>query len=73
MDLFDSNYLFASLVWGSIGIGYYVYGKRQESWVPKLGGILMITTSYFAGSVWVMSLICVALMAVVYFLLKRDF
>ena len=73
MNLLDANFLFASLIWGSIGIGYCMYGKRQQSWVPMAGGILMITVSYFVGSALVMSLICAALMALVYALLRQGY
>lgn len=68
--MFNSNFLFASLVWGSIGFGYFIYGKKQASWAPMVGGIAMMVASYFAPSALWMSLICLALMAGVYTLLK---
>ncbi len=68
--MFNSNFLFASLVWGSIGFGYFIYGKKQASWAPMVGGIAMMAASYFAPSALWMSLICMALMAGVYTLLK---
>ncbi len=68
--MFNSNFLFASLVWGSIGFGYFIYGKKQASWAPMVGGIAMMAASYFAPSALWMSLICLALMAGVYTLLK---
>jgi hypothetical protein len=71
--MFDVNFLFASLIWGTIGIGYFIYGKRQGSWVPGVGGLLMIGASYFAGSALVMSLISVGIMAAVHFLLKQGY
>ena len=73
VNLFDVNFLFASLIWGSVGVGYFIYGRRQRSIIPLLGGVLMITASYFAGSALIMTLICVGLMAAVYFLLKQGY
>ena len=73
MNLFDTNYLFASLLWGSIGVGYFVYGKRQRSVVPLVGGMLMIAASYFAPDVLLMSLLCAGLMVAVYVLVKRGY
>ena len=32
VNLLDANFLFASLIWGSVGAGYFIYGKRQQSW-----------------------------------------
>jgi len=67
------NFLFASLVWGSVGIGYFIYGKKQSSFVPMIGGVLMIAASYLSGSALVMSLICIGLIVAVYVLLKRGY
>jgi hypothetical protein len=72
MDLLDSSWLFASLIWGSIGMGYLIYGKRQQSPPSLIGGLLMIVASYFAPSALVMSLACVALMAAVYVISKQG-
>jgi hypothetical protein len=73
VNLLDVNFLFASLIWGSIGVGYFIYGKRQQSIVPLMGGILMIAASYFASSALMMSVICAGLMAAVYILLRKGF
>jgi hypothetical protein len=72
VNLLDSNYLFASLFWGSVGTGYCVYGRRQRSVVSFLGGVAIIAASYFVSSALWMSLICVALMAGAYFLAKQG-
>ncbi len=73
MSLLNAHYLFASLIWGSIGLGYCIYGKRQQSWVPFAAGVMMIAVSYFVGSALWMSLICAALMGLVYVLLKQGY
>jgi hypothetical protein len=71
--MFNTSSLFASLVWGSIGVGYFVYGKKQQSFGAMAGGVLMIVVSYLIGSVLMMSLICLAIAVAVYLLLKRGF
>ncbi len=71
--MFNPVFLFASLVWSSIGVGFLVYGRRQKSWVPTAGGILMIMVSYFASSALSMSLICLALGVTVYLLLRQGY
>jgi len=67
----DSNYLFASMIWGAVGVGYFIYGKKQKSMAALGGGALMIGASYFFPNVLLMSLVCVGLMAAVY-LLPKD-
>jgi hypothetical protein len=71
--MFNTGFLFASLFWGSIGAGYCIYGKKQRLWPPMAGGMLMVVASYLAASVLMMSLICAALIAAVYFLIKQGF
>lgn len=71
--MFSTSFLFASLIWGSIGAGYWLYGKKQSSWVAMIGGVLLIVASYFVASALLMSLISVAIMIAVYVLLKRGF
>jgi hypothetical protein len=69
----DANWLFASLVWSSIGLGYFIYGRRQQSMVPLIAGILMIAASYFSGSALMMSVICLGLIVLAYVLLKNGY
>ena len=71
--MFNANFLFASLIWGSVGFGYFIYGKKQASWTAMIGGVLMMTASYFVGSALLMSLVCLALMVGVYVLSKQGY
>jgi hypothetical protein len=59
--MFNSSTLFASLIWGSIGMGFAIYGKKQRSVVPLVGGILLMGISYLIGSALLMSLVGVVL------------
>jgi len=61
MDI--TSTLFASLIWGSIGLGFAIYGKKQKAAVPLVGGILLMGISYLIGSALVMSLVGVVLVA----------
>jgi hypothetical protein len=71
--MFDANFLLASLIWGSVGLGYFIYGKKQGAWVPMVGGIVMIAVSYVVASAMVMSLISIGIIALVYFLLREGY
>ena len=72
-DVLNANFLFASLIWGSLGFGYFIYGKKQSSWPPMVGGVLMMAASYLVSSALLMSLICVGLVVLVYFLLRQGY
>jgi heme/copper-type cytochrome/quinol oxidase subunit 2 len=71
--MFSASFLFASLLWGSVGFGYFIYGKKQQSLSPMVGGILMMIVSYFIASALLMSLICILVIVMVYGLLKRGY
>jgi lipopolysaccharide export LptBFGC system permease protein LptF len=59
----NSSALFASLVWGFVGMGFAIYGQRQKATAPLLGGVILMALSYFISSALVMSLVGVALVA----------
>ena len=61
------------MLWGSVGLGYFIYGKKQSSWIPMVGGVLIIAVSYLVSSALLMSLLCIGLMVGVYMLLKRGY
>jgi hypothetical protein len=61
--MFNASFLFASLIWGSIGVGFAIYGKKQRAVAPLVGGILLIAISYLISSALLMSLVGVALVA----------
>jgi hypothetical protein len=65
--------LFASLIWGTIGLGYYIYGKKQGSFPPMIGGIVMMGASYFCDSPLQMSLVTIGLIVAVHLLLRQGF
>ena len=70
-DLIGSqNTLIASLIWGSVGVGFFIYGKKQQSMIPLFGGIVLIGLSYFIASALYMTLASVAAIIAI-FLLKR--
>jgi hypothetical protein len=70
--MIDLHWLFASLFWGSVGIGFFVYGKKERSTVPLCGGVLLVGISYFIGSALYMSLVGALLVVGMIWLIKRG-
>ncbi len=62
----------ASLLWGvlfsSIGLGYFIYGRKQQQLVPLLCGIGLMGFTFFVSNSWLLVGIGVGLMAVPYFI-----
>ena len=71
--MFTASFLFASLVWGSVGVGYFIYSKKQQSLPAMVGGILLVGVSYFISSALLMSLICILVIVGVYWLVRRGY
>ncbi len=68
----SAHSLVASLIWGSVGLGLFIYGKKQQSMVPLFGGLLLMGISYFIDSALYMSLAALALLAGVYWVGKQS-
>ena len=62
----------SALMWGvlfsSLGLAYFVYGKKQRRGVPFASGIGLMVFPYFVSNSWLMVLIGAALTALPYFL-----
>ena len=67
----SESFLWASLVWGSVGSGYLLYGWKQKEPIPLLGGVLLLAGSYFIDDWLWMSLFSVAAIIGVFWLLHR--
>jgi hypothetical protein len=56
------------LVFGSIGLGFFIYGKKQRAVVPLICGIALIVFPYFVSNVILLVGVGVLLVAIPYFL-----
>jgi hypothetical protein len=61
----------ATLLWGllfsSIGMGYFIYGKKQHSAIPLLCGIGLMVFPYFISGNVLLVMIGSVLSAIPYF------
>lgn len=61
----------AALLWGvlfgSIGLGFFMYGKKQRAVVPLVCGIALMIYPYFVPNAIVLVLIGLLLIAIPYF------
>ena len=64
----NSTSLLIGIFTGAIGVGYFMYGKRQARFAPLIAGMLLCVYPYFVtGVVWLV-LVGVALMAAPFFI-----
>ena len=61
----------SSLIWGllfgSVGLGFFIYGKKQKAVVPLVCGLLLMIFPYFISSTILLVAIGVALIVLPYF------
>jgi hypothetical protein len=56
------------LLFGSIGLGFFIYGKKQKAVVPLVCGLALMVFPYFVSNVILLVGIGILLLAVPYFL-----
>jgi hypothetical protein len=56
------------IIFGSIGLGFFVYGKKQKSIIPMLSGIGLMVFPYFISNIYFMILSGIVLVALPYFI-----
>jgi hypothetical protein len=67
MGLGSTSQILWAMLFGSIGLGFFVYGKKQRAIVPLLTGIALFAYPYFMPNVYVLVIVGVALVALPYF------
>jgi hypothetical protein len=55
------------LIFGSIGVGFFIYGKKQKAIVPLCIGVALCVFPYFIANVYVLVVVGVVLVAIPYF------
>jgi len=68
--LMDTSTLMWGVILGSIGFGFFIYGKKQKTIVPLISGVGLMVFPYFTSNVFI--LVATGVVFVVLpFLLKR--
>jgi hypothetical protein len=55
------------LLFGSIGLGFFMYGRKQQRVVPLVCGLLLMAYPYFIANTLLLVAVGVALVAAPYF------
>ena len=59
--------LFWAMLFGAIGLGFFVYGKKQKAVVPLLTGIALFVFPYFMPNVYMLVIVGAILVVLPYF------
>ena len=52
------------LLFGSVGFGFFLYGKKQKAVVPLITGIILCIVPYFIANVYALVIVGMILMAI---------
>lgn len=64
----NTTQLFLGVIFSSIGLGYFLYGKKQKMTVPFIVGLVLMIFPYFIESNVLLSPIGTLLSVIPYFL-----
>ena len=63
----DISTLMWGIIFGSIGLGFFVYGKKQKAIIPILSGLGLMVFPYFISNIYIMILSGIVLVVLPYF------
>jgi len=66
----NTSTLMWGVIFGAIGLGFFVYGKKQKAIIPFLSGIGLMVFPYFISNA-VILVIAGIILAVLPFVIKR--
>ena len=69
----NSSFLWASMLWGAVASGYFIYGWKQKASIPLAAGAAMTFMSFVGPNALIMSVVCIGIMFATWWLLKQGY
>jgi hypothetical protein len=63
----NASVLIWGMIFGSIGLGFFIYGKKQQKIVPLITGIVLSVFPYFISNLYILIITGAVLVALPYF------
>jgi hypothetical protein len=64
----NTSTLFWGIIFGSIGLAFFVYGKKQKAVIPLFSGIALMVVPYFISNIYFLVLSGIVLTALPFIL-----
>lgn len=64
----ESSIILWCILFSGIGIGYFIYGKKQKAPIPLLTGLTLFVFPYFMPNFTLLLVVGLALVALPYFI-----
>ena len=59
----NTSTLILGIIFGSVGLGFFVYGKKQAALLPLFSGIGLMVVPYFISNMYILILSGIVLAA----------
>jgi 4-hydroxybenzoate polyprenyltransferase len=70
---FDPTSLLVSILISAVGVGFFLYGKKQQRWPQLVVGIVLMGYTYFVSSVAVMLAVAAALCVALWLAVRMGY
>ncbi len=64
----NASQLLLGVLFSSIGLGYFIYGKTQKVIIPFICGLILMIFPYFIENTWIIFLVGSVLVGIPYFI-----
>jgi len=66
--MISASTLILGVIFGAIGLGFFVYGKKQKAIIPLFCGIVLMILPYFIPNMYILILSGIIIVAIPYFI-----
>jgi hypothetical protein len=63
--------LLASFFWGTVGLAFFIYGKKAGEMLPLSVGLVLMVISYFLSAVW-LSVVSIVLITMFWIYVREN-
>lgn len=63
----DTATLIWGVIFGSVGLGFFIYGRKQQAIVPLAVGVALFIVPYVISNLWLLLLVGAVLIVLPYF------
>ena len=66
--MISTSTLLMGVIFGAIGLGFFLYGKKQKAIIPLFCGIVLMILPYFIPNMYILILSGIIIVAIPYFI-----
>ena len=66
--MISTSTLLMGVIFGAIGLGFFLYGKKQKAIIPLFCGIVLMILPYFIPNIYILILSGIIIVTIPYFI-----